>query len=167
MTNLVSTTVRTFFLLPMSMRPPRVLTRSFPLIPATSTASDSVQLLGFGLFGSLAHRLRPIPGFCSSGQSFALRRTFHPPQSGFLQIPPHDGHPCLRLTLPAVGRVRDFHPIERALAGRTAIKTPQPKLGGFIKAVPEERKRRKEKAPQEKKARSICNIHNIFVCFCM
>ena len=45
--------------------------------------------------------------------------SFLPPQSSFLQIPPRDGHPCLRLTLPTAGRVRDFHPIERALAGRT------------------------------------------------
>ena len=32
-------------------------------------------------------------------------------------------HPCLWLTLPAVGRVRDFHPIECALAGRTNKKS--------------------------------------------
>ena len=43
-----------------------------------------------------------------------------PPQSGFLQIPPHDGHPCLWLILPTTGRIRDFHPIERALTGRTS-----------------------------------------------
>ena len=30
------------------VRPPRVLTRSFTLIPAMFTSSDSVQLLGFG-----------------------------------------------------------------------------------------------------------------------
>ena len=65
-----------FFTLPVSMRPPRVLTRSFTLMPATSTANDSVQLLGFGLHCSLTHRLRPVPGFCSSGQSFALRFFF-------------------------------------------------------------------------------------------
>ena len=103
----------------MSTRPPRVLTRSFPLMPAMSTLSDSVQLLGFGLLCSLTHRLQPICGFCSSGQSFALRRTIQPPQSGFLQIPRHRGYLCLQLTLPAAGRVRDFHPRERALAGRT------------------------------------------------
>ena len=37
-----------------------------------------------------------------------------------ISIPPHDGHPCLWLTLPATGRLRDFHPKERALTGRTA-----------------------------------------------
>jgi hypothetical protein len=31
----------------------------------------------------------------------------------------HDGHPCLWLTLPTAGRIRDFHPIERALTVRT------------------------------------------------
>ena len=35
------------------VRPPRVLTRSFPLLPAMFTANDSVQLLGFGLVSSL------------------------------------------------------------------------------------------------------------------
>ena len=35
------------------VRPPRVLTHSFTLIPAMFTASDSVQLLGFDLFSSL------------------------------------------------------------------------------------------------------------------
>ena len=34
-----------------------------------------------------------ICNFCSSGQDFA---------ASFLQIPPRDGHPCLRLTLPTV-----------------------------------------------------------------
>ena len=48
--------------------------------------------------------------FCSSGRNFA---------SGFLQIPPRDGHPCLRLTLPTVKRVRDFHLIVTPHAGRT------------------------------------------------
>ena len=28
---------------------------------------------------------------------------------GFLQIPPHDGHPCLRLILPTAKRIADFH----------------------------------------------------------
>ena len=53
--------------------------------------------------------------FCSSGQSFAHQGTFQPLKSGFFQIPPHDGHPCLWLNLPATGRLRDFHPTERAL----------------------------------------------------
>lgn len=51
---------------------------------------------------------------------FAHQGTFQPLKSGFLQILPHDGHPCLWLNLPATGRLRDFHPTERALTGRTA-----------------------------------------------
>ena len=65
------------------MRPPRVLARSFPLIPAISTAYDSVQLLGFDLDRSLT-LIHSLYDSCSSGQSFA---------AVFLQIPPHDGHP--------------------------------------------------------------------------
>ena len=57
--------------------------------------------------------------FCSSGQSFAHWGTFGPLKSDFLQIPPHDGNPCLWLNLPATGRLLDFHPRERALTGRT------------------------------------------------
>ena len=73
--------------LPMSMRPPRVLARSFPLIPAISTVHDSVQLLGFDLYSSLT-LIHSLYGFCSSGQSFA---------ASFLQIPRRQGHPCLCL----------------------------------------------------------------------
>ena len=39
--------------------------------------------------------------------------------SGFLQIPPHGGHPCLRLTLPAAECVVVFHHLVVELAGRT------------------------------------------------
>ena len=116
--------LREFFFSP-PVRPPRVLTRSFTLIPALFTASDSVQLLGFGLCSSLtlAYGLTRFlfvgPGLCPWG-------TFQPSRSGFLQIPPRDGHPCLWLTLPAAGCVRDFHPIERALTGRTTSEKPLP-----------------------------------------
>ena len=51
-----------------------------------------------------------ICDFCSSARDFA---------SGFLQIPPRDGHPCLWLTLPAAIRVADFHRQVIAHAGRT------------------------------------------------
>ncbi len=39
--------------------------------------------------------------------------------SGFLQIPPHGGHPCLRLTLPTAERVAVFHHPVVAHAGHT------------------------------------------------
>ena len=40
--------------------------------------------------------------------------------SDFLQIPPRDGHPCLRLTLPAAERVVVFHHLVVTHAGRTS-----------------------------------------------
>ena len=83
--------------------------------------TQSVQLLGFVLRSKLALVFGLICGFCSSGQSFAHQGTFQPLKSGFLQIPLHNGHPCLWLSLPATGRLRDFHPRERALTGRTKI----------------------------------------------
>src|SRR5690606_34164109 len=52
---------------------------------------------------------------CSSGRDFA---------AGFLQIPPRGGHPCPWLTLPTAKRVRDFHPVVIAHAGRTTKKNP-------------------------------------------
>src|SRR5215469_10459798 len=67
-----------------------------------------------------------IYGFCSSARNFA---------SGFLQIPPRDGHPCLWLTLPAAIYVEDFHLQVIAHAGHTkrkmrSIFTGTKKCGG-------------------------------------
>jgi hypothetical protein len=45
--------------------------------------------------------------------------------SGSLRIPPHGGHPCLRLTVPPVGSVRDFHPLVRAPCRAHQNKQPQ------------------------------------------
>ena len=56
---------------------------------------DSVLLLGFVLCCKLTLIYGLVCDFCSSGQSFAHQGTFQPLKSGFLQIPPHDGHPCL------------------------------------------------------------------------
>ena len=49
--------------------------------------------LGFALFCKLTHTLSLVCGSCSSAQDFA---------SGFLQIPPHGGHPCLQLAVGAI-----------------------------------------------------------------
>ena len=105
---------------------------NLPLMTTTSTVWGSGSI---GL--SLVVQGRPpqaslICGFCPLAREFALRRTFQPPQSGFLRIPSRDGHPCLWLTLPAAGRARDFHPIERALAGRTT-KNHESSHRGFSK----------------------------------
>ena len=80
-----------------------------------------------------SHLYGLVYDFCSSARNFAHWRHFQPPQSGFLQIPPHDGHPCLRLTVPTTKSVGDFHPQVVAHAGRTTKYPPPPKgEGGYI-----------------------------------
>ena len=49
-------------------------------------------------------------GTTFTGQCFA---------SGFLQTPLRNDALAIGCTLPTAGRVRDFHPLERAPAGRT------------------------------------------------
>ena len=56
--------------------------------------------------------------FCSSVREFA-RQHFFPADIRLPSIPPHDGHPCLRLTLPTAERVVVFHHLVVAHAGRT------------------------------------------------
>ncbi|WP_205012527.1 hypothetical protein, partial [Myroides pelagicus] len=53
----------------------------------------SVQFWTSVCVATLSDTLSLIYGFCWSGQGFAV---------SFLQIPPHDGHPCCWLTLPTV-----------------------------------------------------------------
>ena len=47
----------------------------------------------------------PLCDSCSSGQCFAYR---------FLQIPPHDGHPCVWLTVPSIRPVAVLHRLVNA-----------------------------------------------------
>ena len=62
-----------------------------------------------------------ICDFCPSDRSFAY---------SFLQIPSHDGHPyCSAIHFPLSGRVRDFHPLERA-HGAQIMTTSS--AGGFL-----------------------------------
>ena len=61
-----------------------------------------------GLLCVSVHRFRRLPACI-----FSLT-------SDFLQIPPHDGHPCLRLTLSTAEGVVVFHHLVVAHAGRTA-----------------------------------------------
>ena len=82
-----------------TVRPPRVRTPTFPLMPAAYTSALSVQVLDFESFGPLIQRGCLLCGSCSSGQRFV---------SSFLQIPPRDGHPCLQLTVPPAGSVEDL-----------------------------------------------------------
>ena len=81
----------------------------FPTYTCPVYCWRSVQLLDFSLLGSLIHASQPIRT-AFTGQWFA---------SGFLHTPPHDDALAIGCTLPTAGRVRDFHPLERAPAGRT------------------------------------------------
>ena len=112
MTNLVSTG----YCFPLSMRPPQVRTITF--LPC----NRHIYCMDSGSIGlRFVSQTRPlhfslICGFCSSVRDFA---------SGFLQIPPHGGHPCLWLTVPTAKPVVDFHHQVIAHAGRTTIKEAQ------------------------------------------
>src|SRR5580704_12566461 len=55
------------------------------LSPPHIRTTSSVQVLDFEDIRPLIRIARLLYGFCSSGQRFAC---------GFLQIPPHGGHPC-------------------------------------------------------------------------
>ena len=124
-----------FFLYPASGRTLQISpgkNDNLHLVTATSTAQ------GPGSIGlSLVLQSRPsvyglICGFCSSARNFVHWRTFQPPQSGFLQIPPRDGHPCLRLKVPATESVVDFHHQVVAHAGRTKKPLSSADKSGFL-----------------------------------
>jgi hypothetical protein len=86
---------------------------AFTLMPVGSTPWSSVQVSGFSLLCCLTPPCRLVSASCSSGQRFA---------SGFLQTSSHLQRPCLRLTLPLVGRVEVFHLLAVRPAGRTKKK---------------------------------------------
>src|SRR5690606_25859530 len=93
-----------------SVRPPRVRAITFP------SSICHIYMMRFGQYWTLRCVARSsaspclICDFCSSDRGFA---------SGFLQIPPRDGHPCLWLTVPTAKPVADFHRLVIAHAGRT------------------------------------------------
>ncbi|MBR5423434.1 MAG: hypothetical protein IK108_05415, partial [Clostridia bacterium] len=75
---------------------------------------------------------------CAAFYAVPVRQTevwtsevFFSSESGFLQIPPHDGHPCLWLTVPTAESVADFHRQVVAHAGRTTIRIPEPFRSGI------------------------------------
>ena len=82
----------------------------FPTYTCPVYCWRSVQLLDFGLCCNLLHASQPIRT-SFTGQCFA---------SGFLQTPFHNDALAFDCILPTAGRIRDFHPLERAPAGRTA-----------------------------------------------
>ena len=89
---------------------------SSPRVSVTTFASYicRIYILKFGqyrtllCYGSSSLPICLICDSCSSDRGFA-RGLVCLPTSGFLQIPPHDGHPCLRLTVPTAMSVADFH----------------------------------------------------------
>ena len=103
-----------FIVFAVSVRSPRVLTRSFPLIPAP-----------FGLCCNLIHASQPIRT-TFTGQCFAY---------GFLQTSPHNDALAFSCILPTAGRIRDFHPLERAPAGRTTKTNPGAPAPGFVSVL--------------------------------
>ena len=90
---------------------------------AASTVWDSGSIGLPLVLESRPSQVSLICDFCSSARNFAHRELFIL-QSGFLQIPPRDGHPCLRLMLPTTKRIVDFHHQVIAHAGRTTRKAP-------------------------------------------
>ena len=104
-----------FIAFAMSMRPPRVLTRSFPLIPAPSTAGVpcSYWTLVCLVTSSTLHSLSGYHALWVQ----LLQASVLPPAS----FRPHLAMTPLPLagTLPTAGRVGDFHPLERVPAGHT------------------------------------------------
>lgn len=102
-----------FFSYLTSVRPPRVRAITFP------SSICHIYMPEFGQYWTslwLASSSVPpclVCDFCSSDRGFA---------SGFLQIPPRDGHPCPWLTVPTAKPVADFHRQVIAHAGRTSRK---------------------------------------------
>jgi hypothetical protein len=97
-----------------SVRSPRVRAITFP------SSICHIYMMRFGQYWTLlCVASSSVPScllcdFCSSDRGFA---------SGFLQIPPHGGHPCLQLTVPTAKPVADFHRQVIAHAGRTTKKS--------------------------------------------
>ena len=109
-------TANILWLSAMSVRPPRVRTHSF------SPFVCHIYFLGFRVVIGLKLVVQPYPSqpalcdFCSSDQRFACT---------FLQIPPHDGHPCCSaIHFPLPGHVQDFHLRERAHGAQTKRAPP-------------------------------------------
>ena len=78
----------------------------------------------FVLSGKLVRLTLPSMRFLFVRPRLCPQRYFQTSESGFLQIPPHNGHPCLWLTVPTAKSVADFHRQVVAHAGRTSEKNP-------------------------------------------
>ena len=71
-----------------SVRPPRIRTLSFHLIPTSYTPTIPNSYRTLSCLAILSMVICPVRSFCSLGQMFA---------ASFIQISPHDEHPCLWL----------------------------------------------------------------------
>ena len=108
-----------------SARPPRVSVITF------TSYIRCIYALNFGQYRTLfclansSFSKRLLCSFCSSDRGFA---------SDFFQTPPHDGRPCLLLTVPTAKHIAGFHRQVVTHAERT-YKNPCLKLGyrqGFL-----------------------------------
>ena len=93
---------------------------TFPLMPAASTSTDSVQVRGFEEVSLLTHCVRLLCDFCSSGQCFAF---------GFLQIPPRGRHPCRSANCSPCransGLSPPSHPVTTTCTGTAPVTAPR------------------------------------------
>src|ERR1051325_5005426 len=98
-------------------------------MPAAFTAKLSVQVSNFEDIGLLIQLDCLICDFCSSSQRFAC---------GFLQIPPHDGHPCRPANdSPCRARRRLSLLSKSALPGAPKKKTPRAESLAFSFSIDE------------------------------
>jgi hypothetical protein len=84
----------------MSIRPPHVRTITFLSSACYIYHDASVQVWDFSCLATISNISGLIYSFSSSGQEYAYC---------FLQIPPHDGHPCIQLTLRTAKACSDLH----------------------------------------------------------
>ena len=111
------------------VRPPRVRAITF------TSYICCIYITGFGQYWTLPSGagssvlIMPYMQFLFVRPRFCPIEQLSTPQSSFLQIPPHDGHPCLRLTVPTAKSVVDFHHQVIAHAGRTPLTPPYKPFG--------------------------------------
>ena len=101
-----------------SARPPRVSSITFTSYICCIYAPEFGQYWTSFCHGNSSVPSTPCMQFLFVRPRFCPRVSILP-ASDFLQIPPHDGHPCLRLTVPTAKSVADFHRQVIAHAERT------------------------------------------------